>query len=73
MSWGKSNEAWNHTASLMTLLASIHSDPDSGKKPCLADFHPYMVRPELPTAPPEFLASLAASLAGKGRPPKVPT
>lgn len=65
MAWGKSNETWNHTASLMTLLASIHCDPDSPRRPGIADYHPYMAKPEPPTVPPEVLASLAAQLTGK--------
>lgn len=60
MAWGRSNEQWNHTASLMSLLASIHADPDSNQRPTLATFHPYMERPEPPPVPPEVFKALAA-------------
>jgi hypothetical protein len=66
MAWGRSNEQWNHTASLMTLLASIHCDPDATQKPSLALYHPYMPLPETPTLPPDALASLLRS-AGIGK------
>ena len=72
MAWGKSNEQWNHTASLMTLLASLHSDPDSNQRPSLATFHPYMELPEIPEAPPELLAALFARSAGVKRKAEVP-
>lgn len=68
MAWGRSNEHWNHTAQLMTLLASIHSDPDKGRMPTLADYHPYLPEPELPTATPGILASLGFALKQRMRP-----
>jgi hypothetical protein len=58
MSWGKSNEAWNHTASLMSLLASIHADPKKGSPPSYCAFHPYADEPDMPEAPPELIARL---------------
>lgn len=49
----------------MALLASIHTDPKSGKRPTPSDFHPYMTKPE-PAAPlkatPELFASLGFKL-----------
>jgi hypothetical protein len=62
MSWGRSNERWNHTASLMWLLACIHSDPDSGNRPQLGHYHPYLPEPQVPEMPPGMLASLLGSL-----------
>lgn len=58
MAWGRSNEQWNHTASLMALIAAIHSDPDKGPTPQPADFHPYLPATELPTATPDMLRAL---------------
>jgi len=58
MSWGKANERWNHTASLMAMLAAVHSDPDSNRPPAAADYHPYMDPPPIPEAPPGLLKSL---------------
>lgn len=58
MAYGKSNDHWNHTASLMAILAAIHSDPNKAKMPSPADFHPFMEPPELPQATPELLRSL---------------
>lgn len=66
MAWGRSNEQWNHTASLMTLLAAIHADPNSGKKPSLADYHPYMPEPEKAVMPPELLAAITARYSRQG-------
>lgn len=65
MAWGRSNEQWNHTASIMTLLASIHADPKGGKKPSLADYHPYLPEPEKATMPPELLAAIQARYSRK--------
>lgn len=58
MAWGRSNDHWNHTASIMALLAAIHSDPNSGKSPSPADYHPFLEPPPLPKATPELLRSL---------------
>lgn len=60
MAWGRSNETWNHTSSLMALLATIHSDPEAGSPPTAATYHPYLDEPveELPVATPELLRSL---------------
>ncbi len=58
MAWGRSNETWNHTSSIMAMLAAIHSDPDKGRTPTYADFHPYADEPELPEATPDVLASI---------------
>ncbi len=66
MAWGRSNERWNHTASLMWLLASIHADPNSGRKPQLGHYHPYLPQPQLPELPPGMLAGILKSAA----PPK---
>ena len=62
MAWGRSNEEWNRTAHLMTLIATIHSDPDSGRSPTLSDYHPYMPEPETPTATPEMLRAIGLAL-----------
>lgn len=69
MAWGAANEKWNHTASLMAILASIHGDPNSGRTPCPADFHPFMEPPPLPQATPELLKSLFGRVAPKGAKP----
>jgi hypothetical protein len=60
MAWGRSNEQWNHTSSLMALIATIHSDPEAGTPPTAATYHPYLEEPtdELPRATPELLKSL---------------
>ena len=67
MAWGRSNEQWNHTASIMTLLASIHSDPDAAMKPQLATYHPYLPEPELPQLPPSLIPDLFARIKGTGK------
>lgn len=64
MAWGRANERWNHTASLMAMLAAIHADPDSSRTPDPADFHPFMDPLPLPEAPPELFRSLFPSKKG---------
>jgi hypothetical protein len=60
MAWGRSNESWNHTSSLMALIATVHSDPEQGPPPSPDTYHPYRPSPEhgIPTASPELLRSL---------------
>ena len=39
---GKTREAWNHTASVLCLLANVNRDPKKRPKAFQpADFHPY--------------------------------
>lgn len=61
MSWGTVNERWNHTASIMALLAAIHTDTSKASAPTPADFHPFHDPPPLPKASPELLKSLFAN------------
>jgi hypothetical protein len=71
MAWGKSNEAWNRTASIMALLAGIHWDKDSGTpQPTVATYHPFMPEPELPTASPDVLRAITAAM--RRQRPEVP-
>jgi hypothetical protein len=66
MAWGRTNEQWNHTSSIMALFAAIHSDPDKGSPPSPATFHPYMEAPEervYSQVPPEVLRALNAQRA----------
>lgn len=65
MAWGATNERWNHTASTMALLAAINSDPNSGRTPSPADFHPFLEPPPLPEAPPGLLASILKRASGR--------
>jgi hypothetical protein len=58
MAWGRSNETWNHTSSLMALFAAMHTDPDKGTPPQPADFHPYLPTPEVPEATPAMLRAM---------------
>lgn len=58
MSWGKVNESWNHTSSVMALLAAIHTDTSKASAPTPADFHPFQDPPPLPEASPELIRSL---------------
>lgn len=57
-------------AHLMTLIATIHSDPDSGRAPSVADYHPYMPEPEMPEATPEMLAAIGFAM--RRQRPEVP-
>lgn len=58
MAWGRANEAWNHTSSIMAMIAAVNTDPKSGAAPSPADYHPYMDPLPLPEATPELLQSL---------------
>ena len=40
MAEGRQREAWNHTASLLALLANCHRDPKRSRACTVADFHP---------------------------------
>ena len=42
MSRGRDSAAWNHTAAVLALLASVHRDHKKHAKPYTpAEFHPY--------------------------------
>ena len=41
MAESKGREAWNHTASVMALLANCHRDPKKTRAFKPNDFHPY--------------------------------
>jgi hypothetical protein len=59
MAVGKAYEAWNHTSSIMALLATINSDPKAGTTFRPSDFHPFCQRAQqIPVASPELLAAL---------------
>lgn len=57
MVFGKVNEEWNHTASLIASLVACHRDPKTDP-PTVAQYHPYMPEPEPPRASPEILQQL---------------
>jgi hypothetical protein len=42
----------------MTLLETIHADPDSGSPPTVARHHPYMDEPEPQTADVNMVAAM---------------
>lgn len=65
MAWGKANEAWNHTSSLMAMTAAVNSDPKSAHTPTAADFHPFMDPAPLPEATPEMLRALFPDREGQ--------
>lgn len=65
MAWGRANEAWNHTSSLMAMTAAINTDPKSGSMPTPADYHPFMESAPLPEATPEMLRALFPSHEGQ--------
>jgi hypothetical protein len=48
MAEAKSCQAWNHTASILAMIASVHRDPKKSRAPRPADFHPHL-RHEKPT------------------------
>jgi hypothetical protein len=41
MAESRSRERWNHTSSILALLANCHRDPKKGRRLKPADFHPY--------------------------------
>lgn len=61
MAQGASREQWNHTSSLLALLANCHRDPKKGRARKPADFHPQSKRTQrkpLPTADITILKSV---------------
>jgi hypothetical protein len=42
MAEARQEEAWNHTAAVLSLLANIHRDPKRSRPYKPADFHPYL-------------------------------
>ena len=40
MTQARQRDAWNHTASVMALLANVNRDPNKGRAFVPADFHP---------------------------------
>jgi len=40
---------WNHTSSLMAMIAAVNRDPKKGRMPRPSDFHPFLKRPKPPT------------------------
>jgi len=42
MAEAKGRDQWNHTASLMALIANVHRDPKKSKLLKPADFHPHV-------------------------------
>jgi hypothetical protein len=51
MAEARSRERWDHTASVMALLANLHRDPRKSRVFRPEDFHPY--RPRLQTKHPK--------------------
>ena len=41
MAEGRSRESWNHTASVMAMLANVHRDPKKHRPYGASDFNPY--------------------------------
>ena len=44
MAEARSREAWNHTATLLAMLANIHRDPKKGRVFRPSDFNPHEAR-----------------------------
>ncbi len=57
MAWGRVNEQWNHTASLIAALAACHTDAKSDP-PTMAHFHPFLDDPAPPVATADVLQSI---------------
>jgi len=48
MAEAKSRAAWDHTASILALVANIHRDPKKSRPFVPADFHPHERRKQHP-------------------------
>jgi hypothetical protein len=44
MAQARQQEAWNHTAALLAMLANVNRDPKKGRALRPADFHPIPAR-----------------------------
>ncbi|MCI0333700.1 MAG: hypothetical protein L0228_10820 [Planctomycetes bacterium] len=42
MAEAKTRQAWNHTASILAMLANVHRDPKKSRALRPADFHPHL-------------------------------
>lgn len=66
MSEGRCSEEWDHTASLVAMIASIFAR--RGKVPDVADFHPYKRREKKDAPKKHGLGVLFAIAKAKGNP-----
>jgi hypothetical protein len=48
MAEGRSKEAWNHTSSMMALMANVNRDPKKGRAFTPADFNPFFEKTSRP-------------------------
>ncbi|MGD9856510.1 MAG: hypothetical protein AB7U20_16305 [Planctomycetaceae bacterium] len=53
MAESRQSDAWNHTASVLALLANAHRDPKKTRPLKPADFHPLRKPTPTPPAPPK--------------------
>ena len=50
MTHARQQDAWNHTASALAMLANVNRDPKKGRAFKPADFHPMPPAPQTQTA-----------------------
>ena len=68
MAEGHGREQWNHTSSLMWIIAMVNRDPKKGRKPKPEHFNPYAGKRRRPKeASREELAMLRQALEGRER------
>ena len=68
---GYEAQAWNHTASLMALLANANRDPKKTRAFKMTDFHPHHARRSVRPSFAEQMESLKARLP-RGKPEDYP-
>jgi hypothetical protein len=42
---------WNHTASILAMIAAVNRDPKKGRMPRPSDFHPFLKKHGKPAEP----------------------
>jgi len=52
MTHARQQDAWNHTASVLAMLANVNRDPKKGRAFKPTDFHPMPVTKRAPEPPP---------------------
>lgn len=52
MAQARQQDAWNHTASVLAMLANVNRDPKKGRAFKPTDFHPMPVAKHAPEPPP---------------------
>ena len=65
---GRTQEDWNHTASVLAMVANVNRDPKKGRPLNPADFHPMRETKASAPPPPKAPVSLLKTIFVENRP-----